>query len=117
MVTKLNDGGVKIMAGTDSPIGFLTPGYSLHEELAFLVQAGLTPMEALTAATLYPAEFMRIDDKTGTVGPGKWADMVLLDADPREDIRNTREINTVIKAGRVFNRAALDGLLKGLTSE
>ena len=114
MIPKLRDGGVKIMAGTDNPIGFLTPGFSLHEELAFLVRAGLTPMEALTAATLRPAEFMRLDDKMGTVEPGKWADLVLLDADPRDDIRNTQRINTVIKAGRVFDRKALDGILENL---
>ena len=117
MIPMLRDGGVKIMAGTDNPIGFLTPGFSLHEELAFLVKAGLTPMEALTAATLRPAEFMRIADKTGTVEPGKWADLVLLDADPRANIRNTQRINTVIKAGSVFDRAVLDRMLEGLKSE
>ncbi|MEQ9446130.1 MAG: amidohydrolase family protein [Rhodospirillaceae bacterium] len=114
MVAKLNDGGVKVMAGTDSPIGFLTPGYSLHEELALLVKGGLTPLDALRAATLYPAEFMRLDDKMGTVSVGKWADLVLLDADPRENIGNAKRINTVIKAGQVYDRAALDGLLRDL---
>ncbi|MFL2769975.1 MAG: amidohydrolase family protein [Rhodospirillaceae bacterium] len=114
MVAKLRNGGVKIMAGTDNPIGFLTPGYSLHEELALLVEAGLTPMEAIISATLRPAEFMRIQDKTGTIETGKWADLVLLDADPRDDIRNTKRINTVIKAGQVFDRAELDGILAKL---
>lgn len=114
MVAKLRDGGVNIMAGTDNPIGFLTPGFSLHEELAFLVEAGLTPMDAITAATLHPAEFMRIDDKVGTIERSKWADLVLLDADPRQDIRNTQRINSVIKGGRVFGRAELDGLLAEL---
>ncbi|MBT5240602.1 MAG: amidohydrolase family protein [Rhodospirillaceae bacterium] len=117
MVAKLRDGGVKVMAGTDTPIGFLTPGFALHEELAFLVQGGLTPMEALTGATLYPAQFMRMDDRMGTVEAGKLADLVLLDADPREDIRNTQSINTVIKDGRVFDRAALDGMLTDLEVE
>ncbi len=114
MVAKLHDGGVNIMAGTDNPIGFLTPGFSLHEELAFLVRAGLTPMEVLTAATLHPAQFMRLDDKLGTIEPEKWADFVLLDADPREDIRNTQRINTVIKGGRVFDRKTLDDMLEAL---
>ncbi len=114
MVGKLRDGGVKIMAGTDNPIGFLTPGFALHEELALLVEAGLTPIEALTAATLRPAQFMRLADKMGTVEPGKLADLVLLEADPRKDILNTRRINTVIKGGRVFDRIALDGLLNDL---
>jgi imidazolonepropionase-like amidohydrolase len=114
MVDKLQTGGVKIMAGTDNPIGFLTPGFALHEELALLVETGLTPMEALTAATLHPAQFMRLDDKMGTVGAGKLADLVLLDADPRDDIRNTQRIHTVIKDGRMFDRVALDGLLNNL---
>lgn len=114
MVKKLQDGGVKIMAGTDNPIGFLTPGFALHEELALLVETGLTPMQALTAATLHPAQFMRLDDKMGTVEAGKLADLVLLNADPRDNIRNTQSINTVVKDGRVFDRTALDGLLNDL---
>lgn len=114
MVEKLRDGDVKIMAGTDNPIGFLTPGFALHEELALLVEAGLTPMEALTAATLHPAQFMRLDDTMGTIEAGKLADLVLLDADPREDVRNTQSINMVIKDGRIFDRVALDGLLNDL---
>ncbi|NKB45446.1 MAG: NAD(P)H-binding protein [Alphaproteobacteria bacterium] len=117
MVKKLQDGDVKVMAGTDTPIGFLTPGFALHEELALLVGTGLTPMEALTAATLHPAQFMRMDDRMGTVEAGKLADLVLLDADPRVDIRNTQSINTVFKDGRVFDRAALDGLLKKLEAK
>ena len=114
MVKKLQDGGVKIMAGTDNPIAFLTPGFALHEELALLVEAGLTPMQALTAATLHPAQFMRLDDEMGTVEAGKLADLVLLDADPRNDITNTQSINTVVKDGRVFDRIALDELLNDL---
>lgn len=114
MVKKLQYGGVKIMAGTDNPIGFLTPGFALHEELALLVETGLTPMEALTAATLHPAQFMKLDDKMGTVEAGKLADLVLLNADPRDDIRNTQSIDTVVKDGRVFDRTALDELLNDL---
>jgi imidazolonepropionase-like amidohydrolase len=117
MVAKLHEGGVKIMAGTDNPIGFLTPGFSLHEELASLVRGGLTPMEALIAATLHPAEFMRMDDSLGTVTPGKLADLVLLEADPRVDITNTRRINMVIKDGRLFDRLALEGLLNELRAK
>lgn len=114
MVKKLQDSGVKVMAGTDNPIGFLTPGFSLHKELEFLVESGLTPMEALTAATLHPAEFMRMDDKLGTVEVGKLADLVLLDADPRVDIGNVHKINTVIKDGRVFNQMEIHGLFASL---
>jgi len=114
MVGKLRQHNVKIMAGTDSPIGFLTPGFSLHEELASLVRSGLTPMEALIAATLRPAEFMRLDDTMGTIEPGKLADLVLLNADPRMDITNTRQIDMVMKDGRLFDRAGLDALLSNL---
>lgn len=114
MVDKLQDSGVKVMAGTDNPIGFLTPGFSLHKELEFLVESGLTPMEALTAATLHPAQFMRVDDKLGTVEVGKLADLVLVDADPRDDIGNAHKINTVIKDGRVFDTGAIHGLFTGL---
>lgn len=114
MVDKLQDSGVKVMAGTDNPIGFLTPGFSLHKELEFLVESGLTPMEALTAATLHPAQFMRVDDKLGTVEVGKLADLVLVDADPRDDIGNAHKINTVIKDGRVFDQAEIHGLFASL---
>lgn len=114
MVKKLQDGGVKVMAGTDNPIGFLTPGFSLHKELAFLVESGLTPMEALAAATLHPAQFMRLDDKLGTVEVGKLADLVLVDADPRKDIGNAHKINTVIKDGRVFDQDDIHQLFADL---
>lgn len=114
MVDKLQDSGVKVMAGTDNPIGYLTPGFSLHKELAFLVESGLTPLEALTAATLHPAEFMRVDDKLGTVEVGKLADLVLVNADPRDDIGNAHKINTVIKDGRVFDQTTLHGLFTSL---
>jgi imidazolonepropionase-like amidohydrolase/uncharacterized protein YbjT (DUF2867 family) len=114
MVKRLQDSGVPVMAGTDAPIGFLTPGYALHEELRLLTEAGLTPMQALTAATLHPAQFMGLDDKLGTVEAGKWADLVLLTADPRDDIANARAIDTVIKGGTVYPRDDLDGMLAAL---
>ncbi len=116
MVKRLQDSGVPVMAGTDTPIGFQTPGFSLHEELRLLTEAGLTPMQALTAATLRPAQFMGLDDKLGTVEAGKWADLVLLTADPRENIANARAIDTVIKGGAVYTRDDLDGMLGALTT-
>jgi len=116
MVKRLQDSGVPVMAGTDAPIGFLTPGYALHEELRLLTEAGLSAMEVLTAATLHPAQFMGLDDKLGTIEAGKWADLVLLDADPRQDIANARAINTVIKGGAVYTRDNLDGMLNSLTA-
>ena len=99
---KMNERGVPIGAGTDTPIGYALPGYSLHTELEFLVEAGLSPVEALYAATIRPAEFFSLQDKMGTIEPNKVADMVLLDANPIEDIRNTRQINLVISKGKVL---------------
>ena len=107
----LKDAGVKLLAGTDMPQAFVYPGFSLHDELALLVRSGLTPLEALRAATYNPAEFLGALDSLGTVAQGKLADLVLLDADPLADIRNTRRISAVIANGRVFDAAALAGLL------
>lgn len=107
---ELNDAGVKLMAGTDTPIFFLTPGYSLHEELALLVKSGLSPMEALDAATFQPAAYFKIDDKLGSIDENKIADLLLLNANPLENIRNTTRIEAVIKDGKLHDRKALDSL-------
>jgi imidazolonepropionase-like amidohydrolase len=107
----LNRAGVKLLAGTDMPQAFVYPGFSLHEELELLVRSGLTPIEALRTATYNPAEYLGALDSLGTVSQGKVADLVLLDADPRLDIRNTRRIDAVIANGRLFDRAARAGLL------
>lgn len=108
---ELRDAGVKLLAGTDTPQAFVYPGFSLHDELALLVQAGLTPVEALQTATSNPAEFLGMRTTLGTIGKGKIADLVLLDANPLADIRNTRRIAAVIANGRLFDRPALDALL------
>jgi len=96
----MRDQGVPIGAGTDTPIGLAVPGYSLHTELALLVESGLTPLEALEAATLIPAHFFDLQDELGTVAAGKVADLVLLDADPLADIANTRRVAGVMIGGR-----------------
>lgn len=107
--------GVPFMAGTDTAAGVhVFPGFSLHEELALFVEAGLTPMQALQTATRNPAEFMGRLDDMGTVASGKVADLVLLDANPLADITNTRRIRAVVLAGRYFDRGALDRMLKGV---
>lgn len=104
--------GVRIVAGTDGPgIGRLTPGFGLHHELELLVQAGLSPLDAIRAATLYAALALRQDAKLGTIEEGKLADLVVLDADPLADIRNTRRISSVVSRGRLLDRASLDGIL------
>jgi hypothetical protein len=104
--------GVPILAGTDTGNPYCFPGFSLHDELALLVESGLTPLAALQAATRNAAIFMNALDRYGSVSNGKIADLVLLDADPLKDIRNTTRIQEVFLAGKEFNRTMLDGILK-----
>jgi hypothetical protein len=105
--------GVPFMAGTDTAAGVhIFPGFSLHQELALFVKAGLTPMQALQTATRNPAQFMGRLADMGTVEKNKVADLVLLDANPLQDIGNTRKIRAVVLAGRYFSRADLDKMLK-----
>lgn len=105
--------GVKIALGTDAGDTYVFPGSGAHDELGELVKAGLTAAEALAAGTIRAAELLRVEDDHGTVEPGKRADLVLLNADPLEDIGNVREIEMVFLGGRAFDRAALDGMLRG----
>jgi len=111
VVAEMQKAGVKILAGTDSPAPYVFPGSDLHRELQLLVEAGLTPLEALQSATMSPAEFLHTSKDSGTVEKGKFADLVLLDANPLDDIRNTRKIHTVILRGKLLDGAALDKLL------
>jgi imidazolonepropionase-like amidohydrolase len=105
--------GVPFLAGTDTAAGVhVFPGFSLHQELALFVQAGLTPLQALQTATLNPAKFMNRLADLGTVERGKLADLVLLDANPLEDIANTKKIRAVVLAGRYLDRTELDRMLK-----
>ncbi len=103
--------GVPILAGTDAMNPRCFPGFSIHDELALLVDAGLPPLAALQAATRNAAQFMGQLDRRGTIEAGKVADLVLLDKDPLADIHNTRTIQAVVLNGKLFPRAALDGLL------
>jgi imidazolonepropionase-like amidohydrolase len=111
IVLALDRANVPIVAGTDAPMPNVYPGFALHDELERLVDAGLTSAEALRAATLAPARLFGIEREAGTITIGKRADLVLLDADPLRDIRNTRRIEAVVLDGRIFDRAALDALL------
>ena len=108
LLRALRDAGAGLLAGTD--IGPWGP--SLHRELRFLVAAGLTPAEALRAATISPARFLGAADTLGTVAVGRRGDLVLLDADPLLDIRNTLRIVAVLVGGQFFDRGRLDQLLK-----
>jgi hypothetical protein len=111
IVVAMQKAGVGILAGTDTLNPFCFPGFSLHDELGLLVQAGLSPVEALRAATLSPAEFLGKEKDLGTVEPGKLADLVLLDANPLDDIANTRKIAGVIYDGKLYPKASLDAML------
>ena len=111
MTETMQRAGVALMAGTDVGLPYLFPGFSLHDELALLVEAGLTPLEALQAATRNTAEGVGLGDDVGTIEVGKLADLVLLDADPLTAIANTTRIAAVVANGRLLERAELDGLL------
>jgi hypothetical protein len=116
LVGAIREHGVPILAGTDFAISTIYPGFSLHEELELLVTAGFRPMEALLAATANPARALG-QSELGTVAAGKRADLVLLDANPLDDIRNTRRIRAVVSRGRLFGRAELDQLLSRAETE
>ena len=105
LVKAIVDSGGKILAGSDSPEWFMTYGFTLHRELAALVDAGLTPWQALLAATRHPAEFLGAETEWGTVAPGRRADLVLLAGDPRADIHNTSRIAGVSIGGRWLDDA------------
>lgn len=111
LVGAMQKAGVGILAGTDTSNPFCMPGFSLHDELKLLVNAGLTPMQALQAATLNAARFLGREKDLGTIEKGKIADLVLLDANPLDDIANTTKIASVIYGGQLFPRAALDQML------
>jgi len=110
-----NRAGVKIIAGTDGPgIGSLLPGFGLHRELELLVASGLSPLQALRAATLTAAEALGKEDRLGTIEPGKFADMVVLNADPLQEIQNLRKIYLVVQGGKTY---APDALLQQARSQ
>lgn len=116
VIRSLHRGGDGILAGTDTDGNdaniYGVPGIALHRELEALVRdAGLTPLEALRAATLNPARFLNATDSLGTIEQGKLADLVLLDGNPLDDIRYTQKIRAVVANGRYFDRAALNALL------
>ncbi len=99
----LHRAGIRIVAGTDQTV----PGYSLHREMELYVQAGFTPMEAIQSATIVPARALGLDKELGTVEPGKRADLIILGANPLDDIHNSRQVEYVITNGRLYNCAEL----------
>jgi imidazolonepropionase-like amidohydrolase len=116
LVAAMQKAGVGILAGTDTSNPLCMPGFSLHDELTLLVKAGLTPMQALQTATLNPARFNHQEKDLGTIEQGKIADLVLLDANPLDNISNTTKIASVIYSGRLFMRSDLDKMLADVES-
>lgn len=116
LVPKLNKAGVPLLAGSDSGASnsYVYQGISLHQELAALVEAGLSPIEALKTATINGARFFNVDDFYGTVEEGKSSDLLILDANPLEDITNTQKINTLILGNRVFAKSDLENMLENI---
>ena len=113
IVRAMSDARVRILAGTDAPMPLVYPGSSLHKEMELLVESGLSPADALRAATIWSAEFLGLSDNSGSVAVGKRADLLLLDGNPLLDIKNTQRIRIVFLDGRVVNREQLDGMLAG----
>jgi imidazolonepropionase-like amidohydrolase len=103
LVGALHRAGVPIVAGTDVGV----PGHTLHRELELYVKAGLTPLEAVQSATITPARVMKLDNEVGTIEPGKRADLIVVDANPLDNISNIRKIRYVIAQGRLFDSAKL----------
>jgi hypothetical protein len=112
MIPDVQRAGVGLLAGSDSGANeYSVPGFSLHDELAELVSAGLTPMQALQSATLNAARYLGITDAFGSVEVGKIADLVLLEGNPLQDIRNTRKISAVVVNGEIFGKSELQKIL------
>jgi imidazolonepropionase-like amidohydrolase len=107
LVKRYHEQGVRLLAGSDLPNRWVVPGISLHQELELLASAGIKPLEVLTIATRNGAQALGIDGETGTLEPGKRADLVVLSADPLADIQNTRRVEQVLLGGRVLDREAL----------
>ena len=106
---------IPLMAGTDTPLGYLTPGFSLHYELELMVESGLTELQALATATLQPAKYFRMEDSLGLVKKDYIADLILLNENPLEDIARTKDIFAVIKDGNFIDKARLDQLQKEIS--
>ncbi|WP_394844927.1 amidohydrolase family protein [Pendulispora brunnea] len=107
----LHRAGVGLLAGTDAGNPYCIAGYGLHDELELMVKSGLTPMAALQAATIHPAKAFGLSDSLGTIAKGKIADLVVLDEDPLENIRNTRTIEAVVVRGRLVSHGERQKIL------
>lgn len=112
LVGTLHRHGIVVLPGTDAPLRNSPPGFGLHQELAQLTRAGLSPFEVLRAATLEPVRFLGLLDSLGTIAPGKLADFVLLDANPLADVANLRRISAVVANGHLIDAPIREALLR-----
>ncbi len=110
MVKALHDAGAGLLLGTDAAAAMVLPGYSIHAELQYFVDAGLTPYEALRTGTVAAAEFLHLQQEQGSIETGKRADLLLLDGNPLESVANVKRLSGVVLNGRWFDKAALSSL-------
>src|SRR6185369_15654015 len=111
IVGMMHRAGVQLIAGTDMGAVYVIPGFSIHDELQLMVEAGLSPLTVLQSATINPARFLGKEKELGTIEKGKLADLVLLEANPLENIKNTRRIAAVIVNGRYLPKESLQRML------
>jgi len=117
MLPALNESGVLLMSGTDATTPLMVPGFSLHDELETMADVGLSPYDILKTSTYNPALYLGKLKEFGTVEAGKWADLVLLEGNPLEDIANTRKIAGTMVRGRWYARADLDLMLEAVVQD
>ena len=110
LVRAFTAAGIPVLAGTDAPVPGLVPGFALHDELEAMARAGMSNQQVLEGTTRLACEWLGVDGDRGTVEQGKRADLLLLDANPLENVANTRKIAAVILGGRYFSE--LDSMLK-----
>ena len=113
----LNDSGGLLMSGTDASLAVMVPGFSLHDELETMADVGLSPYDVLRTSTYNPALYLGELQEFGTIEVGKRADLVLLEANPLEDITNTRQIAGTMVRGRYYSRADLDFMLEAVAQD
>ena len=117
IVGDMNKAGVKLLAGSDCGVFGVHYGFGLHDELELLVEAGLTELEALQTATLNAAEYADKSDSYGNIKTGLMADLILLEANPLDNIRNTKQIYSVLSNGKFYDRQSLDTILENVAVE
>jgi imidazolonepropionase-like amidohydrolase len=116
LVSALRKAGAGVLVGTDTPSPLVLPGFSVHEELQNLVDAGFTPLEALEAATRAPAEYFGQKERFGVVATGARADLLLLEANPLQDVANVKQLAGVFVRGQWISKARIDSMLAELAA-